>query len=252
MIFYPVFSAYLRKPFFKRMSIKTTLILLLGLILSLPSLSAQNRKDEQGRRQGPWKKFHEGTNIVRYTGEFKDDVPIGTFKYFYRNGKLFSENVYRGQTGACYSIQFAGNGKRLAEGVLRHQKKDSVWTYYDRNQNIISKEVFKDGELHGERVTFFANGSTLEKMNFENGLRQGKFIEYHENGKVYMRGEYLDDKLHGELRIYLANGNKRAEGKYVEGEKHDKWIWFNDNGRPERIEEYRYGQLMKEREIVED
>lgn len=250
MVFFTIMLPYLRNLIIRNMTFSFRLILsfILGLAVHL-SEAQVNKVDDQGRRQGPWKKFHDGTRIIRYAGEFTNDVPVGTFKYFYENGKVFSVNIFRGATGVCYSKQYSGSGNVIAEGVYRYQKKDSVWTYYDRDFNVMSTETYKIGELHGESKTFFPNGNVLELLNFESNKRQGKYVEYYENGQVYIKSAYKNDKMHGEMRIYTYNGKKRAEGAYVEGEKHEKWIWFNEQGRPERIEEYRYGQLMKEREV---
>jgi hypothetical protein len=56
-----------------------TLTLLFGF--SLENINAQNdynKTDNQGRRQGKWIDFHDNGKI-RYTGEFKNNEPIGEF-----------------------------------------------------------------------------------------------------------------------------------------------------------------------------
>src|SRR5688572_23660587 len=38
--------------------------------------------DAKGRKQGYWKKKEAGTDKLLYEGEFKDDLPVGKFKYY--------------------------------------------------------------------------------------------------------------------------------------------------------------------------
>ena len=42
--------------------------------------------DENGKKQGKWMKRKDGVKF--YAGQFKDDIPVGEFKYYYPNGKL--------------------------------------------------------------------------------------------------------------------------------------------------------------------
>ena len=59
------------------------LVLLVGT-----SVVAQNETDAQGRKQGKWVKYHEGTKKVRYQGQFKDDKPFGEFVYYSDEGAV--------------------------------------------------------------------------------------------------------------------------------------------------------------------
>ena len=58
----------------------TRLFIILFLGLS-PVLFAQeyNKVDSQGRKQGEWRKVHEGKNVYEYKGQFKNDKPVGEF-----------------------------------------------------------------------------------------------------------------------------------------------------------------------------
>ena len=71
-----------------------TLTLLFGF--SLESINAQNdynKTDNQGRRQGKWIDFHDNGK-TRYTGEFKNNEPIGEFLYYSEDGTLIAKNNY--------------------------------------------------------------------------------------------------------------------------------------------------------------
>ena len=53
------------------------------------SVNAQNLNqiDNNGQKQGLWKKSYENGNL-RYKGQFNNDIPIGIFYYYYKSGEL--------------------------------------------------------------------------------------------------------------------------------------------------------------------
>ena len=57
--------------------------LLLSLLISI-SVFAQdiNKLDENGKKNGLWKGFYEGSKRPRYEGAFEHGKETGTFKYF--------------------------------------------------------------------------------------------------------------------------------------------------------------------------
>ena len=67
------------------MTLRTALFLLstcwLLPLLAQPAHNAPNRTDEKGRKQGEWAKAWPG-GTLRYQGQFKDDRPVGLFRYF--------------------------------------------------------------------------------------------------------------------------------------------------------------------------
>ena len=54
---------------------------------------AQNKIDENGKKQGPWKKTYPRSIAVQYEGQFKDDKPVGTFKYYYPSRKIQADFI---------------------------------------------------------------------------------------------------------------------------------------------------------------
>ena len=75
---------------------KKILALFSLLILFNVSLFAQNdvnKTDDLGRRQGKWIDYHQNGQI-RYTGEFKNNEPIGEFLYYSENGELTAKINY--------------------------------------------------------------------------------------------------------------------------------------------------------------
>ena len=100
--------------------------------LGFYAIGQNNHTDALGKKQGVWeKKYVSGK--TRYTGTFKDDMPIGTFTYYFeREGGVMSEVTYRKYSGVGYAQTFQRSGVREAEGIYNKQVKDSTWTYYSR------------------------------------------------------------------------------------------------------------------------
>ena len=64
------------------------IITLFILSYALPVVAQTNYTDDLGKKQGKWVKKYDGGKI-RYTGTFRDDIPIGTFTYFFeRDGGI--------------------------------------------------------------------------------------------------------------------------------------------------------------------
>jgi antitoxin component YwqK of YwqJK toxin-antitoxin module len=52
------------------------------------AMAQVNQVDSKGLKQGLWYKDFPGTKIHMYEGVFKDDKPVGVFKYRYESGTI--------------------------------------------------------------------------------------------------------------------------------------------------------------------
>ena len=57
-------------------------ILFITLFSFIINAQDVNKIDAKGKKQGVWKKYHPN-GMLRYTGSFKDDKPVGVFKYYF-------------------------------------------------------------------------------------------------------------------------------------------------------------------------
>src|SRR6056300_447001 len=95
-------------------------------LFSLSICAQGNLTDSSGKKQGKWVKKYE-SGKTRYTGTFKNDIPVGTFIYYFeREGGKMSEISYRGTTGVGYAKLYHRSGVLQAEGVYNAQVKDST------------------------------------------------------------------------------------------------------------------------------
>ena len=228
---------------------KSTLtVLILSMLISV--LSAQeslNQTDDKGRKQGTWVKLHENGK-ERYRGQFKDDVPVGTFFYYDEEGIKESELVYVGEDGVEAKAKFFHkNSAVMGEGTYRGRKKVGVWKYYDDQTILSSVEAYKDGKRHGLSKVYFLNGQVAAEIPYIDGLKTGDFTEYFSDGKVRMEGTYQDNTYTGEYIQYFPNGQPMIKGQYRAAVKDGQWIYYAEDGSIKAQQVYEKGKLIKEK-----
>ena len=79
---------------------------ILFFLLLIPFLSFTqtiNEVDANGLKQGVWKKMHNNGNL-RYSGQFKNNIPLGIFMYYYSSGELQAEKEFfhKGEAAATH------------------------------------------------------------------------------------------------------------------------------------------------------
>ena len=197
---------------------------LLFVCLTVSSMLAQNKKDSQGRKQGVWEKYYPDAKTLIYSGQFKDDIPYGEFKYYYPSGKIKSIVRHEGAKRS-YAWFYFENEELMSEGLFRDMKKDSLWKNYNAQGFLLSTEVFKNNKLNGERRVFYIQDQV------ETGEVKCASIEM-----------YKDSTLEGPYSQYLSSGVKVQEGTYLKGAKHGVWKSFHPNGTLASTIKYRNGK----------
>ena len=67
------------------------LLLLFALFTGFAAAAQVNHTDQKGQKQGKWVKTYE-SGKKRYEGYFKNNIPVGTFTYYFeREGGIMSE-----------------------------------------------------------------------------------------------------------------------------------------------------------------
>lgn len=209
---------------------------ILSLLVVFPLLlSAQNQSinqvDEQGRKQGVWKKYYDSTATkLRYTGTFSNNEPVDTFFYYYRTGDLQSLMIHD-ERGYDYIINYHPAGIRMSEGRYWKQQKDSVWRYYNEDGQRINKEFYIEGKRYGTWTIYHDNGKPAEERNWENDIEQGPFKQYYRDGTLKREAHYEKGSIEGTSRFYHENGKVRMEGKYYHDAKQGVWIEYDEQGQ---------------------
>ena len=129
-------------------------------------------------------------------GEFRRDLKIGLWSYFYEDGNLLSEVRYKpddesGRHFIVSSIGFNQNGTRNDFTV-----KTNFFTAggirfgfsLDGKRKI--KTAYENGVMHGERLDFHLSGNKALQGQYNYGFPSGEWIGFEENGDESFRQNF--------------------------------------------------------------
>tara|TARA_B100000809_G_scaffold263531_1_gene316999 strand:+ start:168 stop:938 length:771 start_codon:yes stop_codon:yes gene_type:complete len=204
-------------------------IFLVVLMLSGLAVFSQeeNKIDAKGQKQGEWKKYHKN-GMLRYVGNFKNDKPVGEFKYYYDSGNVQSKIDHK--IVSSYFIAFYKTGEVKAVGKYIDQKRDSTWIFYDVDGFKKSSEYYINGLKNRVSFIYYLNGKIAEEKAFFNDFENGKYIKYDEKGKKKMEATNENGSLEGEVVYYTNGGKRNIRGFYYHGTRNGVWLYFEDDG----------------------
>ena len=194
---------------------------------------AQNLKDSKGRKQGNWSKTYPKSNILQYKGQFQDDIPVGTFTYYYEDGKVKAVIKHGPKAMRSEAYFYHPNTKLMTFGIYRSQKKDSTWINLNEDGLLTFTEEYKNDLLHGKRTRYFLPERENEKQrvsaveNYVNGKLHGEYVEYLITGTIIQKGIYKEGMKVGIWESFHQNGQKMAIERYKNGVLHG-WCYFYD------------------------
>ena len=222
---------------------KHAFFLFFGILFNLQPIIAQekvNQFDDNGKRDGVWKKYYPETKQLRYQGQFDHGQETGTFKFYCEECKEqpmaikdFSSN------GSKASVRyFTIEGKLVSAGDMEGKNRVGEWVYYhEKSKTVMTREHYKTGKLDGVKTTYYPNGTKTEETHYQNGLKQGENNYYSPEGVLLKKLNYVDNKLSGEAVYYDANGAITIKGYYKKGKKNGLWQYFK-NGEVEMEETF--------------
>lgn len=230
------------------MTMKKLLFILACLIsisaFAQPNTEGINKTDANGRKQGPWKKYEKGKLV--YVGQFKDNVPYGTFQYYFPNGKLKSESEFIQGVHKVKTIIYHENGKKASEGIFIDQIKDGPWKYYANNSMLIKEEDYTMGKKSGCWKTYSSHdGVLLEEEHYANGKLNGVHKTYYTDGAVSLEENYLEGKQNGLCTAYYPKGKVSSSGNYLKGYRDGEWNFYDVNGKQRSTVVYKDKKLDK-------
>ena len=125
----------------------------------------------------------------KYIGDFKDEYPHGSGKFFYVDGAVFKGEVFRGKQQGKGEMQYP-NGDRYVGEFFEDFKDGEGKYYFSSGQRY--EGSFKNGNFEGQGTMFFADGSKYVG-SWKDDKRNGKGIEYNSKGRVEFNGIFEDD-----------------------------------------------------------
>ena len=178
-----------------------------------------------GMRDGYWMFYFQEQGKSRQpidgicaTLNYKDGLLHGNVRVFHPNGQLLlNANLKDGWLDGDY-VSYRDNGFIIAKGQFKNHKKEGVWTYYHYKSDRVNRIVY-----------------------YENDIQKYVIREYDTDG--FVKKKWIDNKALQQYELY--DYYKSEDSLYIEHTQ--PYGWTNMN-----YYEYRYGTLVKSREITFD
>ena len=187
-----------------------------------------------------------------------DTVPQGTYKRFYRNGKLEQQTSFRqGKRDSAY-VEFYPTGTRrlettyhdgirqgpfktyyedgkpAQEGMFENDEPNGELTYYHPDGSVKLRTTLVKGQPNGPLKALYPNGKTQAEINYENGQPNGTVRFLYPDGAVQSEGSFTRGLLSGPYKTYYPNGQIEKE------------VLADKNGRGRYRSYYASGKLQTE------
>lgn len=206
-------------------------------LLLVFSVSAQtiNQLDENGKQHGVWKKNFEGTNILRFEGQFNHGKEIRLFKFYQNinNKAVLAATREFLEPGTKANVKFfASTGKLISEGHMNGKIYVGEWKYYQKDSDklLVLEHFDTSGNLTGERFIYYNTGQVSQKDNYKNGKLDGTSVLYSEGNVIIQEYTYVNGELHGLSKSYDLKGQLVTEGFYKNDQKDGLWKYY-ENGK---------------------
>lgn len=213
---------------------KFQILIFLGILVCIPSLSAQselNQMDNDGKRHGKWQKTYNGSSQLRYQGQFNHGKEIGTFKFYCEEcGKNPTAiKVFNDKDDISEVSYYTISGKLVSEGKMDRKDRIGEWIYYqEKSKSVMTSEYYKAGKLHGVKTTYYPHGEKAEEENYNMDIKEGENNYFSHDGVLLKKLIYVSDQLHGPAVYYDAAGSVTIDGQYKKGKKDGLWRYYKD------------------------
>ncbi|NVO83398.1 hypothetical protein [Hymenobacter terrestris] len=213
----------------------------------------------QGKREGPYRRYHPFTGQLTEQGQYRNGQPEGEWITYFPSGKVNIKATYRAGQREGELQTFFENGQPDRVAFYTNNELNGVLRIYNMAGEPVLEKVYENDELLGYRSpgapadgalqpaaaisTSFANGKPAATETYQKGQLTGPRTYYYSSGQVYRRLENnADGQLHGTVVTYYPNGKLQEEEPYRFDELHGRARYFRPDGTLEREETYRCGE----------
>ncbi len=127
---------------------------------------------------------------------------VGKWVYYFPNGKLFSEELYKNGKLEGIVKNYYRSGKLLEKTHYKNGKKNGSSKQYSDEGILIEEVYYKEDVLDGEAKYFELNGKLRERGVYKEGKRYGKW-------EFFINGEIVDEKKQQELKKFSPDKSKK-------------------------------------------
>ncbi|MEN8155786.1 MAG: hypothetical protein ABFS10_02455 [Bacteroidota bacterium] len=200
-----------------------------------------NRKDKQGRKQGTYREYYENGKM-KTEEHYLDDQLHGYYREFDGRGELVMAMRYeRGQIMEEYDEDlrelldmkstYDEQGRVIFTGAYKEGVPVGIHRFYD------TAGVVENAHLYNE-----LGAKVSEGVIDEQGIRRGAWKDFYTTGEKRAGGVYKNNQRVGKWSYYYRSGAIEQEGRFERNRYHGLWMWYYPNGNRWREEGYFNGR----------
>ncbi|MBI1315472.1 hypothetical protein GC167_01240 [bacterium] len=184
--------------------------------------------DEQGRRQGHWKRYYPSMAVM-HEGDYVDDLRTGVWKYYFENGALEQTGTYRMDQPENEWVWYYPSGSIWREEEYVGGLEDGPSVEYAEDGTVITQGEYIEGLKEGPWVLMY--GDQREEGSYFEGERQGEWKHwYRDLDRLNFKGSFLNGQPDGVHEYYHSNGTLQRRERWSNGIKRGIWEYFNSDG----------------------
>ena len=146
-----------------------------------------------------------------------DTVPQGTYRRFYRTGKLEQQTRFtQGKRDSAY-VEFHPTGTRRLEATYREGIRQGPFKTYYNDGHVAQAGFFENDEPTGELTYYHPDGSVKLRTTLVKGQPNGALKAIYPDGKTQAEIAYVDGQPNGAVKFYYPNGVVQSEGSFTKG-----------------------------------
>lgn len=232
----------------------------------LRSIQKVNRKDEQGNKDGVWKKWNNKGFLLEEE-KWSNGVKNGIFKYYKNSGELdylekyeWGELVKDAVETAPVDVRksYHSNGEIATTGTYTNGIRVGIFREFDSQGIQLAGSVYSNGEIIATGITtlngqkkgiwkhYYPGGALHFEGVYENGLKEGKWKYYAETKELIQEGTYLSGMFHAQWKWYYLDGTIHREEYYRKGKEDGLFQEWDNQGKQILRGEYESGKKMGE------
>lgn len=162
-----------------------------------------------------------------------DTVPQGTYRRYYRNGKLEQQTSFReGKRDSAY-VEFHPTGTRRLEATYREGTRQGPFKTYYNDGKVAQAGSFENDEPTGELTYYHPDGSVRLKTTLAKGQPNGPLKALYPDGKTQAEINYENGQPNGAVKFLYPNGAVQSEGTFTRGLLSGPYKTYYSNGQLE-------------------
>ena len=192
-----------------------------------------NKLDENGKKNGLWKGFHQDSKRLRFEGTFEHGIEIGVFKFFddTNDNTIIATRTFSKNGTVAENIFMDQKGNAVSRGKTVNKQNEGVWTYFHfESKDVKMIEIYSKGKLNGVKKVFYKNNIIAEESVYLNDKKNGLSKIFANNGVIMEEAIFKNGEYNGPAVFREPNGKIASKGNFVNGAKKGKWQFF-ENGK---------------------